>query len=94
MTVTAYLLSDLTESIFPLVMISRNGGAWVAQLVECPASAQVVISRSVSSSPMLGSVRTARSLEPALDSVSPSPSLLLPHWRALSRALSQKINKH
>ena len=47
-------------------------GAWVAQLVEHPTSAQVMISWFVSSSPALGSVQTAWSLEPASDSVSPS----------------------
>ena len=46
-------------------------GIWVAQLVEHPTSAQVMISPLVSSSPALGSVLTAQSLEPALDSVSP-----------------------
>ena len=54
--------------------ISR--GTWVAQSVKRPTSAQVMISRSVSSSPASGSVLTARSLEPVSDSV--SPSLLLP----------------
>ena len=49
-------------------------GAWVAQWLERPTSAQVMISRFVSSSPASGSVRTARSLEPASDSVSPSLS--------------------
>ena len=49
-------------------------GAWVAQLVEHPTSAQVMISRPVSSSPASGSVLTARSLEPVSDSVSPSLS--------------------
>ena len=49
-------------------------GAWVAQSVKRPTSAQVMISRFVSSSPMSGSVLTAQSLEPASDSVSPSPS--------------------
>uniref|UniRef100_A0A8C8WBT1 Uncharacterized protein n=1 Tax=Panthera leo TaxID=9689 RepID=A0A8C8WBT1_PANLE len=39
--------------------------------IKCPTSAQVIISRSVSSSPALGSVLTAQSLEPAFDSVSP-----------------------
>ena len=56
-------------------------GAWVAQSVECPTSAQVMISQSVSSSPTLGSVLMAQSLEPASDSVSPflsAPSLLMP----------------
>ena len=52
----------------------------MAQPVERPTPAQDVISRFVSSSPALGSVRSARSLEPALDSVSvslcPSPLAL------------------
>ena len=47
-------------------------GAWVAQSVEQPTLAQVMISRSVSSSPASGSVLTAQSLEPVSDSVSPS----------------------
>ena len=42
-------------------------GAWVAQLVEHLTLAQVVISRFMSSSPTLGSVLTAQSLEPASD---------------------------
>ena len=46
--------------------------AWVAPLVKCPASARVMISEFVGSSPMWGSVLTARNLESALDSVSPS----------------------
>ena len=46
-------------------------GAWVAQLVERPSSAQVMISRFVTSSPAWGSVLTAGSLDPASDSVSP-----------------------
>ena len=47
----------------------ENRGAWVAQSVERPTSAQVMILRFVSSSPALGSVLTAQSLEPASDSV-------------------------
>ena len=47
-------------------------GAWVAQSVERLTSAQVMISRSVSSGPASGSVLTAQSLEPVSDSVSPS----------------------
>ena len=47
-------------------------GPWVAQSVKQPTLAQVMISRSVSSSPMSGSVLTAQSLEPVSDSVSPS----------------------
>ena len=59
----------------------------MAQLVERPTSAQVMISQFVGSSPMSGSTLTAQSLEPALDSVSPSLSLPLPP------PLSKKINK-
>ena len=65
----------------------------MAQSVKRPTSAQVTISRSVGSSPASGSVLTARSLEPASDSVSPSLSLPLPCSRSLSLSLS-KINKH
>ena len=52
----------------------------MAQSVECPALAQVMISRLVGLSPAMGSVLTAQSLEPASDSVSPSlsaPPLLM-----------------
>ena len=49
-------------------------GAWVAQSVECPTLAQVIMSRFVDSSPASGSVLTVRNLEPASDSVSPSLS--------------------
>ena len=53
-------------------------GAWVAQSVKRPTSAQVMISWSVGSSPVSGSVLTAQSLEPASDSVScPSPTCAL-----------------
>ena len=62
--------------------------AWVAQLVGCPNSSQIMISRFVSSSPVWGSVLTAQSLEPALDPVShflcPFPA------RPLSLPMSQK----
>ena len=47
-----------------------SGGAWVAQSVKRPISAQVMISTFMSLSPVLGSVLKAQSLEPALDSVS------------------------
>ena len=67
----------------------------MAQLVELPTSAQVMISHSVSSSPASGFVLTALSLEPASDSVSSSlsdpPQLMLS--RSLSLSLSLK-NKH
>ena len=52
-------------------------GAWVAQSVKRPTSAQVMISQFVGLSPLSGSVLTAYSLKPALDSVSPSLSLSL-----------------
>ena len=51
-------------------------GAWVAQFVKLLTSAQVVISRLMGSSPALGSVLTAWSLESASDSVSPALSPL------------------
>ena len=63
-------------------------GAWVAKSVEHPTSAQVMISWSMSSSPVSGSVLTAQSPEPASDSV--SPSLSAPPL--LTLCLSQKIN--
>ena len=47
-------------------------GTWVAQLVKRPTSVQVMISWFMGSSPALGSVLMAQSLEPASDSVSPS----------------------
>ena len=46
-------------------------GTWVAQSVKNLTSAQVTISPFVTSSPTWGSVLTAQSLEPALDSLSP-----------------------
>ena len=66
-------------------------GPWVAQSVERPTSAQVMISQFVSSSPVSGSVLAAHSLGPALDSVSPSLSAptLLTFYLCLS-----KMNKH
>ena len=63
-------------------------GTWVAQSVERPTSAQVTILWSVGSSPALGSVLTARSLEPASDSV--SPLLSAPPLLMLCLSLSQK----
>ena len=64
----------------------------MAQSVKRPTLAQVMISRSVSSSPasgLSGSVPTAQGLKPTSDSVSPSPQLLpCSHSVSLS-----KINK-
>ena len=56
----------------------------MAQSVGRPTPVQVMISRSVSSSPASGSVLTAQSLEPASDSVSPSLSDLPPFMLCLS----------
>ena len=72
------------------VILSRKWqrGARVAQSVERLASAQVMISRSVSSSPVSGSVLTAQSLEPASDSG--SPSLSAPPLLVLCLLLSLK----
>ena len=70
------------------IKIIKKRGAWVAQSVKRPTSAQVMISRSVSSSPASGSVLTAQSLEPVSDSVSPSLSAPPPFMLCLS--LSQK----
>ena len=61
----------------------------MAQWVKRPTSTQVMTSQFVGSSPASGSVLTGWSLEPALDSVSPSLSLPLPAL-SLSLSLSQK----
>ena len=63
---------------------SNFRGAWVAQSVKRPTSAQVMISQFVSSSPASGSVLTAQSLEPASYSVFPSLSASLQLVRSLS----------
>ena len=68
-------------------------GAWVAQSVERPTSAQVTILRSVSSSPASGSGLMAQSLEPASDSVSPSLSAPSLFMLCLSLSVS-KIKKN
>ena len=63
-------------------------GTWVAQSVERLTLAQVMIFQFVGLSPVLGSVLTAQSLEPASDSV--SPSLSAPPLLMLCLCLSQK----
>ena len=66
----------ITPSVPPsLSRVSQFGGTWVAQSVERQTLAQVMITWFLSSSTMSGSVLTARSLEPTLDSLSPSLSL-------------------
>ena len=71
------------------VKTESHWGAWGAQSVERPTSAQVTISRFVGSSPASGSVPTARRLEPASDSVSPL-SLPLPYSHSLCVSLKNK----
>ena len=66
-------------------------GMSVAQSVEHLTLAQVMISWFMGSSPESGSALVARSLEPALNSVSPSLSLPLRHSHSLF--VSQKANK-
>ena len=73
-----------------ILKIIVSWGAWVAQSVKRPTSAQVMISRSVGSSPASGSVLTAQSLEPISDSVSPSLSTPRLFMLCLSLSLSQK----
>ena len=63
------------------------GGAWVAQSVKHLTSARVMISWFVGWSPVSDSVLTARSLEPASDSV--FPCLFAPPQLTLS--VSQKL---
>ena len=75
-------------SVLKLKKVRGDWGAWVAQLVERPTLAQVMISRFTGSSPSSGSVLTAQNLEPASDSV--SPSLFAPPLLALCLSLSQK----
>ena len=84
-----YLHIIKEERKITLIKIGITWGAWVAQPVKHPTSAQVMISQSVSSSPTLGSVPTAQSLEPASDSV--SPSLSVPHLPTLCLSLKNKI---
>ena len=71
------------DQVDPFIKKSLRG-SWVAQSVERPTSAQVMISQLVISSPASGSVLAARSLEPASDSVSPSVSVRLPLAFSLS----------
>ena len=66
----------------------KRGDTWVAQLVQCLTSAQVMISWFVGSSPASGSVLTAQSLEPASDCV--SLSLSAPPLLTLCLSFSQK----
>ena len=73
------------DSILPPHLLAV-WGAWVAQSVELPTSAQVMISPSASSSPTSGSVWTAQSLE--LLGI-----LCLPLWPFPAHALSLPVSK-
>ena len=73
----------MSEQISPSLKVSVRG-AWVAQSVKRPNSARVMIPWFVGSSPASGSVLTAQSLEPALDSVCVSLSAPLPLVFSLS----------
>ena len=66
-----------------LILMTAWWGAWVAPSVKLPTTAQIMISQFVSSSPTLGSMLTAQSLEPASDSV--PLSLPLPRSHCVSQ---------
>ena len=76
------------KAITYAIKVISGWGTWVVQWFEQPTSAQVVISRFVSSSPASGSVLTAQRLQPASNSV--SPSLSDPPPLTLCLSLSQK----
>ena len=91
-------LFSVCEDPFPKkVTLQRSfRGAWVARSVKRPTLVQVVISQSVSLSPASGSGLTAQSLEPASDSVSPSPSAPPPFMLCLSlknKDLKKKLKR-
>ena len=73
---------------YSIFLKSTFRGTWGAQSVNCLTWAQVMISRSVGSSPASGSVLTTRSLAPASNSV--SPSLSAPPHLTLCLSLFQK----
>ena len=68
--VMLHLVPQTWEIMQNGIRMGKARGAWVAQSVKRPTSAQVKISWLVKSSPASGSVLTAHSLDPALDSVS------------------------
>ena len=83
----------LPAQLLLLNLQNPSRGAWEAQSVKHLTSAQVMISLFIGSNPTPGSVLTARSLEPASDSV--SPSLSAPPLLVLSLSVSlSKINKN
>ena len=60
--------------LYDVIHDIKDRGTWVAQSFKHPTLVQVMISQFVASNPTLGSVLTAQSLDPVLDSVSPSLS--------------------
>ena len=82
------ILNSDTSHLQALQKVIHSQGIWVAQSVKHPTSAWVMVSHFMGSSPTSGSVLTAQSLEPAMDSVSltlcPSPTCARAH------SLSQK----
>ena len=85
-------LQQTSSSSQMLRFTAKSWGAYMAQSVKQPTSAQVMISWFVSSSPSLGSLLAAHSLEPDSDSVSPSLSLPLPCSHSVFFCLSE-MNK-
>ena len=83
-------LSSAGKAVLSKISSELTGAPWVAQWVQHPTSAQVTISWFVGSSPALGLVLTAQSLEPASDSVSLSVSLCPSSAHALSLSFSFK----
>ena len=83
-------LTHALSSLSNKLKKTQSQGAWVAQLVKHPTLAQVMISYFMSLSPTSGSVLTSQSLDPALDSM--SPSLSAPPQ--LHSASLSKTNKH
>ena len=70
---------------------------WLSQFSDLLLSAQVMILQPMSSSPTSGSVLTAQSLEPALDSMSPSLSAPPPLMLCLpvsQKQINDKIKKN
>ena len=86
-TLNSFMMCHLF-SYKALIKKVHSRGAWVAQWDKRPTWAQVMISQFTSSSPTSGSVLTAQSLEPALDSVSPPLCPFPAH--ALSLSLNNK----
>ena len=87
-TVSVSHPSSTSEQFFAegkwLLKICKIRSAWAAQSVKHLTSAQVMISQFMGSSPVLDSVLTAQSPEPAADSVSPFLSAPPPLMLCLS----------